>query len=466
MTGLALVQLAFAGCHAPPSLPKQPPSVASRKLTSGLPSTSSAPALKPPEPRQPRHRAWRLRDDSPFHLVAEGLHEALLTRLDDTMLITAAPCSSVSYQTGAPPRAFSRSLYAAQGDHFSALPNSPPFSGRRVSGASASGHWPDDVWLTYGFSRESAGAEEQFHRWDGQRWHTIETAPFNVRALEPHRIFDWFDGAKLVARAGHWYESVSYQVHVEPFLVWGKTSHRPPDFSAVQFPWYREDQNVRVYYDASPSHEVFVTHILTKERPDRTTITIARASAAGDVRAETVLDTAGFADAQVALGRWGKRDVALAWGDTLVSLSSGLERPWIKLFDGTSWQPFPIPGPPVSQDALGKLWLADERIWARRGDFVWRFSDEKWVKHAHVPQSAPLSDVLPGGNMWTTYATTVTRLDEQGVPNAVPLVDDPPRDFGVVSVQALGVDDVWLRAYDGFEDLVFRTKPMQLLACD
>ena len=115
---------------------------------------------------------------------------------------------------------------------------------------------------------------------------------------------------------------------------------------------------------------------------------------------------------------------------------------------------------------MANLWLADRRIWARSGDVIWRFADDKWVKHARVQQSAPLSDVLPGGTMWTTDMTTVTRIDEQGVSHTVPLVDDPPRDFGVSGVLALGVDDVWVQAYDGFENLFFRTKPMQLLACD
>lgn len=466
VAGFALVQLAFAGCQAHPSTPKQPSGVPLRVVASAAPSESSAPATKPPEPRQPRPRKWRLRDDSPFQLVAEGLHNAVATRLEDTLIISAAPCSSRDDQAGAHPQSFSRSLYAAQGDHFSALPDSPPFSGRRVSGWGISGHWPSDIWLTYGFGRESDGATEQFHQWDGQRWHTIETAPFNVSGLEPHRIFDWFDGTKLVAQAGHWYESVSYRVRVEPFRVWGKTSHRPPDFSSVQFPRYRAAENVHVYYDVSPSHEVFVTHVLTKEKPDGTVVTVARANTAGEIHAETVLDTPGFADGHVALGRWGERDVAIAWGETLLSLSSELERPWLKLFDGTSWKPFPIPGPPASRDSLSKLWIADERIWARRGDVIWRFANDKWVKHARVHQSAPLSDVLPGGTMWSTYVATLTRIDEHGASHTVPLVDDPPRDFGLVGVVAMGVDDIWVRAYDGDEILFFRTKPMQLLACD
>jgi hypothetical protein len=45
--------------------------------------------------------------------------------------------------------------------------------------------------------------------------------------------------------------------------------------------------------------------------------------------------------------------------------------------------------------------------------------------------------------MWSTDMTTVTRIDEQGVSHAVPLIDDPPRDFGLGGVLALGVDDVW-----------------------
>ena len=466
VTVFALVQLAFASCQAHPASPRQPSGAASPALTSPAPSTSIALETKPPKPRQPRPRTWRLRDDSPFQLVAEGLHNAFGTRLDDTFVIAAAPCGSQDQPVSAPPQPFSRVLYGAEGDHFSALPASPTFSARRVSGVSISGHWPSDVWLAYGFSRETAGALEQFHQWDGRRWHTIETAPLQRRRLEPHRIFDWFDGTKLVAQAGHWYESVTYQVKVEPFLVWGKSSRSPPDFSSAQFPWYREDQNVRVSYDASPNHEVFATHILTKEGPARTLVTIARASATGEVRAETVLDAPGYADGHIALGRWGERDVAIAWGDTLVSQASGLQRPWIKLFDGTSWKPFAIPGPQASQDGLSRLWLADQRIWARRGDTVWQFVDKQWLKHARVPQWAPLSDVIPGGTMWTTQPKSVTRLDEQGISHPVPFVDDPPSNFTLGGVQALSADDIWLWAQDGNEVLLFRTKPMHLLACD
>lgn len=51
-----------------PLVAKQRSAVASRVLTSAAPSMSSVPATRPPEPR--------LRDDSPFRLVAEGLHDA------------------------------------------------------------------------------------------------------------------------------------------------------------------------------------------------------------------------------------------------------------------------------------------------------------------------------------------------------------------------------------------------------
>jgi hypothetical protein len=399
-------------------------------------------------------------------LVAEGLHEAASFQLDDTLVIASAPCSAKVYEYGEFPRPYSYTLRAALGDHFSApLPDSPPFSARRVSGIGISGHWPADVWLMYGFLRVDAGAEEQFHQWDGSRWNTFETAPFNVVRREPHRIFDWFDGAKLVAQARHWHDSISY--HIEPFLLWGKTTHPAPDFSGVQFPWYREDQNVRIYYDVSPTHEVFVTHVLTKERPDRTVVTIARASATGEVRSETVLDTPGFADARIALGRWGEREVAIAWGDTLVSVSSGQVRRWVRLFDGASWIPFVVPGPPLSQDHLTRLWLADGRIWARSGDVLWQFSEKKWVDHIHIAQSAILSEVLPGGAIWAVDGATLIQFDEKGRSRKVPFVDNPPSSLQLAGVSALGVDDIWIRASDAAnEQLFFRTRSMQLVSCD
>lgn len=387
------------------------------------------------------------------------------TQLDDTLILTYPPCGAEPYQPGAASRAYSYTLCAAQGDHFSELPESPAFSARRVYGFGLSGHWPSDVWLRYTFPPDDAGAREQFHQWDGHRWHTIATAPYNVKRLEPHRVFDWFDGAKIVAQSPHWHESVSYRV--EPFLVWGKTTHPAPDFSTVSFPWYREDQNVRVYYDVTASHEVFVTHVLTKERPDRSIITIARASATGEVRSQTVLDAAGFSDAHLAFGRSGEREVAMAWGSTLMSANSDQVRPWLRLFDGSSWAPFAVPGPPQSDDNLSALWFADDRIWARRGQQVWQFFEKKWRPHAQVPRSAALSTPLPAGTMWATDQRTVIRIDPQGQSHTVPFIDGPSPGPWLANVYALSADDIWLEASDvDNEQLLFRTKPMKLLSCD
>ena len=62
--------------------------------------------------------------------------------------------------------------------------------------------------------------------------------------------------------------------------------------------------------------------------------------------------------------------------------------------------------------------------------------------------------------------TLTLRSTVGGVSHPVPFVDDPPSSFTLGGVQALGADDIWLWAHDANDTLLFRTKPMQLLACD
>ena len=250
-------------------------------------------------------------------------------------------------------------------------------------------------------------------------------------------------------------------------MVWGKTAHAAPDFSTVSFPWYREGQDVRVNYDVTASHEVFVTHVLRKEKPDRTIITVAHASVTGQVHSQTVRDVPGFDDARLAFGRVDEREVTLAWGNTLTSASSDVVRPWIERFDGTSWAPLAIPGPPSSEDDLDELWFAANRIWARRGPLVWQFSSGKWVKHAQVALSEKVSSPLADGTIWAIESGTVIRIDAQGQSHKVPFIDDPSHGPWLNYVHASSVDDIWVGASDvDNEQIVFRTKPMKRLSCD
>ncbi len=427
-----------------------------------VPSAQAAVAAAPDKLAHiAKSRSWQLSPDSPFTLVAESLREAEVSLLDRTTIVSAAPCGSKGEASES-----SSAVRAVLGDHFgTALPDAPGLVGRVLRGGTWFGHWPSDVWLRYGFPRAEPGPQSQFFHWDGGRWQTIPASP--EKSLEPDQIFDWYDGAKLVAQTQYWHYTVSYAV--EPFLIWGQTTHPAPDFSQIPFPRdiHHELQLTNIRYAVLPTHEVFVAHRLSPHDFGHTQITIAFATRAGKIVVDPVIDSAGAGNAQLTTGRLGQRDVVVAWGDLELN---GRHSSWFRSYDGESGVTLPAPGPPFDKDGLLEVWFAGGQLWATRGNppVVWRFDGSRWLRFAQLRAGTQLAPVVEDGSLWGVYGQEVLRYDAAGTEHRVPFLSDEQMPPYVARLVAAAPDDIWLIANgEHDESLLFRTKKMtSILACE
>ena len=463
---LAVLLAATAATGCRPSGDKQP--VTSSTIQNQRIEPRNLPAPAANQGHRAKPRAWRLRDDSPFTLVAEGLRSANVTVIDGTSLVYAEACDAPP-----PARPFDRdrsrsfSVWEVSGDHFApAIPNSPATEGGITA---AFGHWPSDFWLRFGRRREPHGAQHQFFHWDGGTWQTIDVGP-TEKGVEPQEIFDWYEGTKVVAQIKKWHYSVSYAV--EPFVVWGQTAHQPPDFSALEFPRDpgREQQMTHIEYAALPTHELFVAHELETRSSGRTTITIAHSTQSGEILLERVLDEPGSSSVAFVGGRLGPRNVVVAWGDLV---RFGRHRPWMQLYDGKSSTRLPMPEPVDRRAWLVAVWLAGGQLWAQF-DFahpkIWHFDGISWKAFARIDSevSVELASATEDGSLWSAGGPDLFRFDQDGRKMDVPFLAEPTKELLLFRLVATAPDDLWLIvAAEGEEDLIFRTKKMtSILACE
>jgi hypothetical protein len=441
----------------------------SRTLENPRTEPSHRPAPPVEKTHLPTPRSWRLREDSPFTLVAEGLRSAGVTAIDETALVYAEPCDWPA-PTGSleKVRGESLSVWEVRDDHFARpIPNSPTTAS--MYGAVASGHWPNDFWLRFARAGEQRGAQYQFVHWDGGKWQAIDTGP-SEKGLEPYEIFDWYDGTKVVAQIQKWHESVTYAV--APFLVRGQTAHQPPDFSTLKFPREpgREQQRTQIQYAALPTHELFVAQRLDKQDSGHTTITVAYSTQSGEIMLDRVLDKPGNSTAAFVSGRLGPRDVIIAWGDLE---RFGQHRPWLQLYDGRSSTKLPVPEPADLHSPLVAVWLAGGRLWAQFGyapSKIWNFEGTSWKMFARVDSdvSVSLAPVTQDGSLWGARGPDLFRFDKDGKQVSVPFLAAPAKELLLFRLVATAPNDVWLVVTaEGQENLIFRTKKMtSILACN
>jgi len=443
-----------------------------RPVTTGA-GSASARAVGPklaarsssPEASQPVHRLrprpWHLQSDSPFNLVAEGLRTAYPIVLDQTTLILSTPCSA----RPSPVRLPTTSIRVVHGDTFAAnaLPDAPMPVGRTTETATPVGHWPADVWVQFDFEREDPRPSRQYVHWTGARWQPLEAKPFDTAdledaedKLEPIMLFDWYDGAKLVARTAHWWYSAKYLV--EPFLVSGRTSHPPPDFSKLPFSIpSKQFAYTSVTYAALPTHELFVAFAT------QSSVSIARTTESGDMRQETV---AGGENIRFSSGRLNHKDVVVAWGSRGADL-------WLRAYDRVSSVQLPTPGP--VRAALGDLndvWFAGDWLWANRNSVIWRFDGRAWSKFATTKKGTEVRAVPEDGTLWGHLDNEVMYFDQDGNEHPIPFLLDAKALIAISAILPAARDDIWITATtndpdQNMETLIFRTKKMKsILSCD
>ncbi|MEO6601615.1 MAG: hypothetical protein ABIQ16_17195 [Polyangiaceae bacterium] len=410
-------------------------------------------------------RTWRLREDSPFTLVAEGLKSQTdVATLGKTNVLYTAPCTWAPQSPTDHPDSFV--LRAVEGDHFALpLPDSPP--GVSGGGVTLLGRWPAQVYFRFSVAPLHPGAQYQFIHWDGRQWQTIPTDPAR-HGLEPFDIFDWYDGASLVTQTEKWHYTVTYRV--EPFLVWGKSSHIPPDFSTLAFPKdeRHEEGGGDIQYATLPTHELFVLNTLTTYDFRRTTVTVAYSTRAGALVLDKVvsMDHAAVMS-QFSTGRLGQRDVVVAWG---YLERFGKRHSWLQLYDGASSAKLPVPEAGEHQEGFADVWLAGGKLWARGGNRskIWQFDGTSWSAFAQVEPGAELAWSAEDGSLWGVYLPALFRFEKDGRRAEVPFLAEPTKEFFGYRLFAAAPDDIWLFVgAAGNEELVFRTKKMtSILACE
>ncbi|MGC4091218.1 MAG: hypothetical protein QM756_25745 [Polyangiaceae bacterium] len=406
-----------------------------------------------PSPAAPTGSAsahpWRLLVDSPFSLVGESLYDVRVADLGGTPVIVHAACSDFPWPQGA----HSYSLRPLVGDQVSAdvIPASP-VNEPVIKLLGVWGRYPNDVWLAYD---QAPQPHRRLLQWNGARWREVP-AP-STPMLDTS--FDWYDSAKLITRKLDFSDAEPGQ----PFLF-GQSGHPAPSFSGLKFPPTSPDDSTQseVEFATLPSHELFLLHSLEWPAKHRTIVSLARstAPAQGSVRE---LETGESVSAHLASGTLRGRAVVVALGDAVVGDE---HTAFAYVADAESIAKLPALEPPSSPDAAG-MWLAGDRLWARRGSTIFRTDGASWQKFAECPPSDDVYSARDGG-LWSSSGARIFRFDEQGRAREVPFMTESSQESVIgVGLLPLSDDDVFVVAQSrDDESFLFRSKPMRsVLSC-
>lgn len=447
--------LGAAMCHA----------ACGRAPASSVPAPAPAPSgvsARPPA-RVALPRSWRVEERSPFHLVGEQLRGARFRGVDLTVLsegrtvISTRECASSATPT--------LTFRAVDADVFTPpIPAVPLLDDgeQRVSG-----YWPGGLMVLFPHAREPSRREAgALMRYDGTKWREI-LAP-NERPstfwTQPFDVLPWFDGAFLVAQT---WPPQDWGAKVLPFLLEGKSSRPVPDFSVLNFPKEQIGHAAAIVkYGSLSTHELFVLHRAIFMKSNREIVALARSSAAGDIKLETLLDTPTGAFCGLASGRLGDREVMVVWMDRIHVLGR-VHHPLLRVYDTSGpvelGAGFDLPrGGPVKW-----VWLAGGKLWLRRGKEVLRFDGGVWSKFLSLPTEQPLIHEVQSGHLWSLESGKPVYYDAAAERHEVPWLVGEQLPV-VRDIVAVSRDDVWLVAETAEqESLVFRTKAMKdLLTCD
>lgn len=436
-----LVCLSLCSSCARPSAPGHRVSTPTTVSQGRAPASSSA-ARDDCLAKPPSAGPFALSPDTPFALVTDGLDNVDLTVLDGVMVVSSAvPGSGSSYR-----------LSAFQGGCFVATSPSPPVTKERNT-AHLFGHWPADVWLSVR-TVDAPGQQRHFLRWDGKAWELIPF-PQPSPKVEPYQIFDWFDGAKLVAQLAPIRDD-GLRIRIVPFLVWGSGAHQPPDFSKLSFPYETsDDYSSNIEFAMLPNRQVFVSRDITTDH-GRTAVDVAYSTLDGKIVQDSVLDAAGGAANHLARGRLNGRDVVVAWGD---ARTRGQTKSWFRVYDGSSVQALSVPR--GERSGFVEVWLAGGKLWARSDsrEKLWVYDGAAWKLFADVSAGmmlAPADD----GSVWAAYGFDLYRFDADGSKESVPFLAAPTKAATLLKLKVGALGDVWLRVRSSPQELVFRAQAL------
>jgi hypothetical protein len=410
----------------------------------------------------PRPRSWRLAPNSPFHLVAEGLHDAELITLGQHQVLCSRACSGVGQ---------SLSLWLVEGETFAehALPDSPAVSTEHggARGYAIAGTWPNNLVVLVKNAHkpdDPSGREGALLQWNGSRWNEMKlslplTPPAQHLPYLPYALLPWHDGAVLVAQSRR-----GERHGVEPFFVVGRTSQPAPDFSRLEFPPESEElPSSHVDYGTLATGEPFVLHHALFRRTRRSIVSLARSTKAGAVRLDTVIDVAHSVDFQFVTGQLDSRSVLVVYGENILGRTY---QPWLRIYDATSEIEFgPAAKLAPGRDPVG-FWLAGDKLWLHRGEAILRLDPDGWHNHAKLPAAAAVAPVPGSAAFWANEQGKASFFDETGTRHDVPWLTGEGQPI-VAEIKAFGTHDIWLTARtDEGESLVFRTRTMKsLLTC-
>jgi hypothetical protein len=443
---VALGGIATTQCHAVAS---------SRRAATASGASAIAPDAKPLA-LSAQARALRLAPNSPFRLVAEAAQAPYLYALGGAVVITGGSCSLSGSNE------YAARFRMVRGDQVRRLPRPPLPADANVTSSWIRGHDENDLWFWAHLDRSEGRDENLLLHSDGSAWRVVPSSGSGVDALYP---LDWYDGARLVAQRRS--PGNSGVTSVEPFLVWGKTTHAPPDLSTLDFPEANLDyQQTSVHYAALPSHELFVAYTIQEtSRFGRAQVSVGRTTATGQMQLETVaITTGGLSATSLSFGHLRQGDVVVFWGN----IKTNSLEPWLRLYDRTNSIALPGPGAP-SIDELSAVWLVGDQIWARRGDALWCFDGSSWSRMRPI-EKGTLIEQAPGDHaLWIAEPKGgLTRLDVNAHAHSVPFAAPEAPTLRVDQILAVEADDIWIVASDSsHRAFVFRTKsPSSTLGCE